>query len=83
MHWNYGPMGLSWFDWVLLVIVILVFFGGLTAVVLTATHRTHTTASPPRDDSRAPLDILAVRFARGEIDEEEYRARRDALSEIK
>lgn len=29
--------------------------------------------------SRGPLAILEERFARGEIDEEEFRARRDAL----
>ncbi|RSM85214.1 hypothetical protein DMH04_18115 [Kibdelosporangium aridum] len=76
MHWNYGPMGFGWLDWIFVAIVILVFLGGLTAVVLTIARRT-----PPQHRPRAPLDVLAERFARSEIDEEEYLARRTTLRE--
>ena len=33
----------------------------------------------PADEPIAPEQILAERFARGEIEEDEYRRRRDAL----
>ncbi|MCI4677359.1 SHOCT domain-containing protein [Rhodoblastus acidophilus] len=33
----------------------------------------------PSPDDKTPREILDERFARGEIDEEEYRRRRDAL----
>jgi putative membrane protein len=36
--------------------------------------------TPPRDSSRTPREILDERFAKGEIDREDYDARRKALS---
>jgi putative membrane protein len=36
--------------------------------------------SPPPRIDKTPRQILDERFARGEIDEEEYRRRRDALN---
>lgn len=75
MHWNYGPMGFGWLDWIFITIVILVFLAGLTAVVLTLTRRT----PPQQHHPHTPLDILAERFARGEIDEQEYRTRREVI----
>ena len=76
MRWNYGPMGIGWFDWVLLAVIILVFLGGMTFVVLTATRQT------PSPRPHTPEEILAERFARGEIDEEEFHVRREALRKV-
>lgn len=38
-------------------------------------------APPPAAPGRTPLDILKERFARGEIDEEEYTRRRRTLED--
>jgi putative membrane protein len=80
MHWYYGGMGPHWLGWLLMVITIVVFLGGLAMVSVILMRRLHGTATPSRD-VESPLDILAGRFARGEIDEEEYRRRRDLMRE--
>lgn len=74
MHWYYGPMG--WSGWAMLIVLIAIVVAAIVAGVV-LTHRTRN-AQPPVTQS--PEDILATRFARGEIDEEEYRRRREALS---
>jgi putative membrane protein len=58
-------MGIGWLV-ILAVVVVL-------AVVLV---RHFTQTSRPASSAE---DVLAERFARGEIDEQEYRRRRDAL----
>jgi putative membrane protein len=70
--WGYFLMGSSTLAiWVLVV----------AAVVLLARSSTSGTGGGPRHsvDSSAPEQVLAQRFARGEIDDEEYRRRLDAL----
>jgi putative membrane protein len=61
-------MGIGW-------LVFLAFIGLL--VYLLVRHHTHTT-TPGRQESTAE-QLLAERLARGDIDEDEYRRRRDAL----
>ncbi|WP_082579473.1 SHOCT domain-containing protein [Arthrobacter sp. Soil736] len=76
MGYGYDGMGIMWLwmlGWSLLLIVGLV--GLVWAIIRLA-----------RSDGRAPLDrpgsarsILDERYARGEIDDEEYRRRRETL----
>ncbi|TMS00369.1 hypothetical protein EJK15_02560 [Nonomuraea basaltis] len=68
--WGYAPMGLS----------TLVFWGlVITAVVLAARYVGRTaclgSASPPPTAE----ELLAQRYARGEIDTQEYHSRLDTL----
>ena len=65
-------MGRGW--WWVMGVGWLVFLGLIVVLVVLLT-RQHG-ASPPR---RGAHDVLDERFARGEIDEDEYRRRRDAL----
>jgi putative membrane protein len=47
--------------------------------VVVATQALRGTKSHGTTETKSPLDVLAERFARGEIDETEYVARRDVL----
>ena len=66
-HW-WWVIGLA----VLVVLVLLV------VVAVTRGTASHTAAAPP-PSRRSAEDVLADRFARGEIDEADFRRRRDAL----
>ncbi|MFC0487660.1 SHOCT domain-containing protein [Sinomonas atrocyanea] len=79
MYGWYGGGGV--WAWVVMGIVMLLFWGGVAAVVVLLVRGSrggagHYPPGAPHDD---PERILAQRFARGEIDETEYRARLDAL----
>lgn len=67
--WHDNAMGSGW--WVLMVAGKLLFLAVLvTGAVLLVRHY-----GPPAGEagsSNSPIDILKLRFARGEISEEEY-----------
>lgn len=71
MHWAYdhGWMGLGWFGmglfWILLVLALAALVRYLGGG-----------KSPP---PKTPLEILQERYARGEIDREEYEQKRSDL----
>lgn len=78
MYW-YGP-GMGTWGYVLMTLSMIVFWGlvigGLVALIRYASRPpTRTEVSP----ARTPEQVLGERFARGEIDEDEYRRRLDAL----
>lgn len=54
------------------------FWGGVIALVVFLLRRSGGSSDR---SSRDPLDLLRERFARGEIDEAEYRTRRQVLEE--
>lgn len=74
--WDDGDhMGNGWWwamgvGWLLVLAVVVVL------VVVLVRH-----FSPPDPSRRTAENVLSDRFARGEIDEEEYRRRREALRE--
>ena len=67
-------MGRGW--WWVMGIGWLVFLAVAVVLVVVLVRQF---ASPSSRGVRSAYDTLAERFARGEIDEEEYRRRRDAL----
>jgi putative membrane protein len=73
--WFFGPMMMIVFIAVTVVVVVLLsrWLGG------PGHGKGHGHAAPGKE--RSPLDILQTRFARGEIDEVEYRERRRVLEE--
>lgn len=80
MGWYNG--GLGWGGWVLMTVLMLAFwtvvvFGGLA---LMRNFRREERQSRRRPDAgQGAEELLSRRFARGEIDEEDYRHRRELL----
>ena len=71
-HMNVGwwwVMGIGWLVFLALVVVL----------VFTLVRHVTRTSGPGSSARRDAEDILAERFAHGDIDEDEYRRRRDAL----
>lgn len=76
--WGWGHMIVGGF-------MMIAFWGGIIVLVVLlvrwlggAGTSSHTSSSAPR---RTPLEILQERFAKGEIDKEEYEERRKLLSD--
>lgn len=86
--WHGGGWGVG--DWLLMGFGMLLFWVVLVALVVWVVRGTHTPrvsgygggvrmdrpAEPTRPTAR---EVLDERYARGEIGDEEYRSRRDAL----
>lgn len=85
MGWYDGHWGWGWGGWLLMVLAMLAFWGILLAaiVVIVKVWRADTAPRPSRDTAvHEPVDALRLldeRFARGEIDADEYTRRRDLL----
>jgi len=77
------PLHFFWLFWV--GVIVLVGIAIIIAIVQAVSHPSQQTfppsaPMPPSTPSDAPLDILARRFAKGEITAEEYQKARDLLS---
>lgn len=77
--------GHGWGGWLVMSVAMLVFWAGLIAAVLLAIRYLGAASRPPVPGSGGrspgPEDVLAGRYARGEIDEEDYRRRVTVLRE--
>jgi putative membrane protein len=73
-HMQWGDVsGWGWAGWLVPSLTMLLFFGGLAAVIILLARR-------PADRTEDAADrILAERFARGDIDEDEFQRRRRVL----
>jgi putative membrane protein len=74
MMW-YGWSSGGWGAWLLMTVMMLVFWGGLIALVAWAIHG-FGRPSKPKNDAES---VLEERFARGEIDADELESRRKVL----
>ena len=77
MWWNDG---VGWGGWILMTLLMVAFWGlvifGIVAIFRGLRDEGRTTA---QRHERNPEQILDERFARGEIDAEEYHARQHVL----
>ena len=68
-------------QWVAMALMMLVFWSAVVALIVVFVRRpaVHHDGAPPRPTHENAERILGERFARGEIDEEEFTRRRDSL----
>lgn len=80
MMWWYGP-GMSGWGYALMAVGTILFWALLilAGIALARYLRTGTERTPQMRQHPTPDQLLAERFARGEIDEQEYRQRLDTL----
>jgi putative membrane protein len=74
----------GWGGWILMTVAMVAFWALLiTAVVLVVRYlvTSRGTGAPPPLGRRSAEDLLAERYARGEIDDDEYRQRLALLRE--
>ncbi len=72
MHYMWGPWGIG------MMLMMLVFWGLVIVALVLGIRWLLTQGREPRSDSL--LDILKKRYARGEIDNEEYEAKKREIS---
>ena len=80
MWWGHGAWGAG--DWLAMSLMMAVFWGLLIALVIWLVRSygdEPTRSTEPGTGTERADEVLAERFARGEIDEEEFTARRDTL----
>jgi putative membrane protein len=84
MMW-YGSNGWGWGGWIPMTVGMVLFWAlVITAVVLAIRYLAgprDTAASPPGSAQKRPEEVLAERFARGEINDEDYRQRLTVLGQ--
>lgn len=84
MWWNNGMgWGMGWGGWVLMVLLTVAFWGLVIVGVMALFRTIRAERNPPYGAAgtgrQSADEILDERFARGEIDAEEYRTRKDQL----
>ena len=78
MGWYQDGMG--WGGWIVMSVVMVAFWALVVFGVVAIFRGTGSnTRSADRSTDRDPMQILEERFARGEIDAEEYHNRADVL----
>lgn len=75
--WGEGHMigmGFGWFFWILLIAVVI-------WVVVRATGQQNPSGDSSKNTDESARELLDKRYARGEIDEEEYTRRKNNLTQ--
>ena len=68
-------------QWLVMSLTMLLFWGGLTALIVWAVRAGRGTSDRASGaPAPSPADALADRFARGEIDADEFQRSRDLLT---
>jgi len=78
MMWWYGP-GMSGWGLALMSVGMVLFWTLIVLAVIAIARYLRTGGDRPPEARPTPEELLAKRFARGEIDEQEYHQRLNAL----
>jgi putative membrane protein len=77
--WMHGSWGWGWMS--LMIVMMLLFWGAIIAIVwLIRAAASGRPMSERPTSGETPAQSLDRRFAQGEIEEEDYRARREVLA---
>jgi len=84
MMWNDGwNNGMGWGGWIVMTLIMVTFWSLLVFGVVALFRGDRDTRSAPQQSrERDAMQILDERFARGEIDVDEYHARRQVLRAV-
>ena len=77
MMWSHNGMG--WGGWIVMTLTMVAFWSLVVFGVIAIFRGDREARSDQMPRERDPMQILDERFARGEIEIEEYHARQDAL----
>lgn len=77
MDWYGG--GIGWGGWLMMVFAMVAFWAVVAFVVVALFRNMGRSSEGHARGERDAMKILDERFARGEIDQEEFQARRQAL----
>lgn len=80
MWWNDG---MGWGGWIAMTLIMVAFWSLVIFAVVAIFRGDRDSSVTPTVRDRDPLGILDERFARGDIDAEEYRARRNELGAVR
>jgi putative membrane protein len=83
-RWERMHDGIGWGGWLLMVLLLLILVGLIVGIVLllmrsTSSGRAQPGAGPAPGGESAAQQVLDERYARGEIEEEEYLRRRSVM----
>lgn len=76
MMWNDG---MGWTGWLVMSLTAIAFWAVVVVAVVALFRGTRSDPKQVRDENDDPRRILDQRFARGEIDTDEYQARQIVL----
>ena len=81
MMWYYDHGGMGWGGWLVMGLTFVLFWGAILTLVVYAVRgfRSGNDGNPPEPTTPRADDVLAERFARGEINEDEFTRRRELL----
>ena len=74
MNFGFGAMG--GFGWIFMILWWILIIAGIVALTKWLTNQSRSTYN----HEKSPLEILKERYARGEIDKEEFSERKKDLS---
>jgi len=82
--WNNGwNNGMGWGGWIVMTLIMVTFWSLLVFGVVAIFRGDRDTRSATKQpQGRDPMQILDERFARGEIDVDEYHARQGVLRAV-
>ena len=74
---------LTWTGWIVMAVCMLAFWAVVLYLMATMFRTDRTSGSARTEHESDPLQVLEERFARGDIDSDEFVARRQVLTQTR